>query len=466
VKLGGPRGGRRVRGLALATSLVASLGIISVANLGFAPATRSLAGAQSPSGNSSPDTQISDTQSSAGAASLPIASGQTEGIGLRLEFNIPGFIASNTLIDLGGPDSQASVGEVGESGGEAAASFPYTGQLQSVVTLVEGLESGHLPDIPNIPGQVSVDYPLSTSANETQGPYSISAQASQSDASASASIGGQLLNVGSAIAATATSSVTQTATSFVATSTSTLTGLQIGPIAIGQLTSTATETLGTDGTVTPSTAIALTGLQVPGFPGISVGPSGVTILGVPTDLSITKVLNGVLASSGFSVSFSQAQNLAGGGVEAPDMTFTGPVSAPGFAPGTFTLTVGGSTAVISAAALAGPPPVISLPLLPTLIGPGSLVGEGTSDIAASSVFAPTTGGLSSSSSAPTGSPSGTPSKLAVGGTSRSADLLPIGPGSIFDLRGLYLALLLATLLVLGLATTVRYLGVRGPWNRS
>jgi hypothetical protein len=465
VKLGGTREGRRVRGLALATSLVAGLSIISVANLGF----RTLAGAQSPTGNptSSATSSSSDASSSSDSVSLPVASGQTEGTGLRLEFDIPGFIASNTLIDLGGPDSQASVGEVGESGGEAAASFPYTGQLQSVVTLVEGLESGHLPDLPNIPGQVSVDYPLSTNASETQGPYSISAQASQSDASAAASIGGQLFNIGSAIEATATSSVTQNATSFVATSTSTLTGLQIGPVAIGQLISTATETLGADGTVTPSTNIALTGLQIPGFPGISVTPTGVTILGVPSKLSIGKILNGVLGSSGFSVSFSQAQNLAGGGVEAPDMTLTGPVMIPGFNPGTFTLTVGGSTADISATSLTGPPLGITLPVLPGLIGtPGSLFSGGTSGLtsAAGSVLSPTIGTVSPSSSAPSGS--GTPSKLAAGGSSRTSDVLPIGPGSIFDLSGIYLAVLLATLLALGLATTVRYLGVRGPWNRS
>ena len=399
------------------------------------------------------------------APTLAIASSQTEADGIRLEFNIPGFIASNTLIDFGGPDSQASVNEQGETGGGASASFPYTGQLGSVLTLVEGLGSGHLPSFPPLPGQVSADYPNTPSASQTQGPYLIQAHADQSDASSSATFGGQLLSVGSALQLSSTSSVTENATSLIATSTATIGGLQIGPAAIGQVISTATETLGADGKVTPSTSITLSGLQVPGFPGITVTPSGVSLFGVPINIPIGQLLDSVVSGAGFKVSISKPQSFTGGGVEAPAMIISGPVTVPGFSAGTFTLTLGGATATISAAGAGGfalpsgnsslPSESSGQPLAPLSLPGASLSNPSYTPVGSTGTSSPGSGsGVSPESPSPIPKPSPGP-RLTVASTA-----------NIFDLRGLYLALALATVIALGGATMVRCLGVRGPWKRS
>ncbi|HUE60715.1 MAG TPA: hypothetical protein VMO88_14135 [Acidimicrobiales bacterium] len=404
--------------------------------------------------------------------------GTSDAFGVNLTVTVPGGPVTSTPVDSGGPTAQSELTSFGTSLGYAA--FPDPGEtVISAPTLFQGLLSTGLSGLPPISIPQPPPYPFyAQSEAGTQpsdqvgaGPYSLSTNSDDNATQSTASGGLADGLIGNVALVTSTSSVkVKSDGSVLAQATSEIQGLKVGPLAIGDVLSTASETASPDGTVTPSTNLVITGVQVGGLP-VSLSGKNLNLPGPSVPLPINPTLQSILASSGLTATVVAPQQF-NGEVLAPAVELTGPVNdlGAGTGPGTFRLILGGAEAAMQ---VGGGPPATT----PTASSPaassdssGTGIGSSNSDATSTNQLSPSNSGATGAAAAgPTADSLSAGSRLAQPGSARSlsgrsVDLVsnPLG----FDIRSLYLVFAAAALIAVVAAQLMRSLGVRGPWTSS
>ncbi|HEV7536950.1 MAG TPA: hypothetical protein VGP90_15015, partial [Acidimicrobiia bacterium] len=409
-----------------------------------------------------------------------VFSGEATASGVRVTVTAKDAPVTSTPFDAGAPTAYAQLDTIGGSNGYAAFPFPGT-VFQSGPGLAVGLlnQSGlPVPSPPGFPNYVASDS-TTPSAESGSGPYHLKTTSSPTKADALAAGGIRSDGQGNAGLATATATVESLGASAgaLATAVSTAEALTMGPLTIGQVRSTVTVKLTPDGTVTPKTALAVSGVRIAGVP-VSVTQDGLAAGGATVPLTADPALVAALKQAGITVEVVAARQIDKGAV-APAVQIVTPVPTPGLGDGTghMTLTLGGASAAFSSFV---PLPPIGDTTIPAFGGRGGGSEPATS---ATSPAGDDTGGASTvpSSSGSTGG--GTTSSRPSLDTTAPTDAASLAPpaevalrpgvpavgsrvlstrelGEQFDIRDLYLAAVILGLAVLGMATLLRLLGVR------
>jgi hypothetical protein len=435
----------------------------------------------------------------AGDAAPVVFSGEATASGVRVTIQAPEAPLTNTPFDAGAPTAYAQLDTIG--GTSAYAAYPFPGTVfQSGPGIAVGLlnQSGvPVPSPPGFPNYVASDS-TTPSAESGSGPYHLKATSSPTKADALATGGihsdGNAGSSGSSAGlATATATVESlgAAAGAVATAVSSSQALTTGPLTIGSVRSRVTVKLTADGTATPTTELAVTGVRIAGVP-VSVTQDGLAAAGTTVPFTTDPALTAALAKAGLTAELVAGWQLEKGAI-APAVRITAPVPTPGLGNGTGTLilVLGGASAAFSSFV----PPVPDV--VPPVVGGGAGGGAGGNgpDATAASGEAPESSAVGPSAAsrgsatgasgafpalapdqtAGTGSPTGA-AGAGAGSAAGPADVA-LRPGGAaagrpvaslrdlsepFDIRHLYLAAAALTLLILGLATLLGHLGVRSP----
>jgi hypothetical protein len=399
------------------------------------------------------------------AAAPPAFNGSSSALGVRMTVTIPGAPVTDTPIDGGGPTAQVAVDSIGSSTGYAA--FPDPGGLAiSAPGLIAGLvTSPHgLPSPPNYPFYVSSDVNGPAEVSQGSGPYQLSASSQSGLSKAQATTGFQTGLAGNAALLTSTASLSPSDRGgVVAKATADLQGLTVGPMAVGEVKSVATETMDSSGTVTPSTTLEIAGLRVGGVP-VELAPQGFVAGGATYPVPINDTLNSLLKSSGITMQFVAAQTFPDR-VVAPALQITFPFAMPFAVPnvgkfsGTVTAIFGSAMAQMSGAAAEQG----------ASVGQSGTGGTGTEASASLGGSGSTAAGGSQPAAVPAlagaGSPSGSastpalasPSSVRPTGTQRGSRLAAAGQ---VDVRSLYLVVVVGVIVALAAGQLIRRLGVR------
>lgn len=312
-----------------------------------------------------PASQAQTGDFSGDGTASPTFAGMAAAGGVRMTLTVPGAPGTDTALDGGGPTAQVVVDSIGSSTGYAA--FPDPGQfIVSLPALAVGLLAGgagglpptQLPSPPNYPFFVQSDATNDPEVSVGAGPYALSATSEPGSSQAQATAGVRDGLFGNAALAMSTASVspklTTQGTSVVAKAVADLQGLTVGPLTIGQVKSTAIQTLDSTGTVTPSTDLSITGVRIGGVP-VELTPKGVVAGGPVQPVPLNDSVNGLLKSSGITVQFVAAQQHPDR-VVAPALQITFPFAMPFPIPnvgqfhGTATMIVGSATTQMSGVA--------------------------------------------------------------------------------------------------------------------
>lgn len=412
-----------------------------------APATGLLALVVLLAPSSSADVTTSPFQASASAVVVQVAT------------ILPGSVLTDEPVDSGGPTGQASLDSVGGSSGYAA--FPDPGPF---IVSLPGLGAGALAGTPasalpapGYPLAVSAS-PVDPSARAGSGPVALEAKSSPTSSEGSANDTIVVPGVGQVATASGHASVTvQPDGSVVSTATSTVQGLTVGPLDLGDVTTTATETLSPSGQITPRSSITVDGAHIGGVP--------VTI--TPSDAD-NPTVDSALAADHLQLTFATGRALPGE-VVAPALVITGPLqTTPATSTeGKFTISLGSAIASMAATAPSGSATAGD----EGSFGASSGTGGGTSSAATPDV---STGAAAPAVASPPSSPAASVS--AVPATAQTGQAGGVGVGSLagnpsalvglFDIRSLYLAVIAVALAAVFAAQLVRWIGVRGPWTSS
>jgi hypothetical protein len=200
--------------------------------------------------------------------------------------------------------AQATTSSLGGSSGFAG--FPYAGPIfQSISGTVNGVGAGKVPPLPPLPGYVTSSYPATPNGSQSLGPYVLSSQSTQQSATSQAGFG---LSAGTnnqpQIFSTA-KTVANDDGSVTATATAGIDAINLGPIDLLNISSTAkiTEQGSKDPTVSVSTdmgTITVAGIKV------GVDQGGLKILGANLGLPVAQALqliNNVLGQGGLTMKF-------------------------------------------------------------------------------------------------------------------------------------------------------------------
>jgi hypothetical protein len=416
-----------------------------------------------------------------GAPAPLVFSGEATASGVRVTVQAKDTPVTNTPFDAGAPTTYAQLDTIG--GTSAYAAYPFPGTVfQSGPGLAVGLlnQSGvPVPSPPNFPNYVASDG-TTPSSEVGSGPYHLKATSSPTKSEALATGGISSDGGGSFGFATATSTVESLGTTAgaVATAVSRDESLIMGPLTIGSVRSAVTVKLAPDGTATPKTELAVSGVRIAGVP-VAVTQDGLAAGGATVPVTTDPALVAALAQAGLKVELVAAHPVDKGAV-APAVRITTPVPTPGFGDGTgqMILVFGGASAAFSSF-------VAPLPDLvpPATVEPGPGTGN-TGGATADTGGAATTGdravpsGGGTVPSGAVGAVGTVPASAAVDGTgpdgpaavalrpgSRAAGAPALASrelGEPFDIRDLYLAAAALGLVALGMATLLRHLGVRSP----
>jgi hypothetical protein len=331
----------------------------------------------------------------------------------------------------------------------------------------------HLPPIPNYPFEVTASA-TNPSDSVGAGAYHISASTSNTMSTGTAVTGLQISAGGNTGLVTSTSTVKVHGDgSVVSTAVSDIQGLTVGPVTIGEIKSTATETLTPDGTVTPSSAITITAVRVGTLP-ITISTDGLNVAGSAVPLPVGGVINTLLKAQGISLSTIHAEKIKNG-IVAPALLITGPLPTKkiGTANGTYRLTLGSAIASMVATAPAGSVGGTGgTGSIGGTGGTGSIGGTGGSGGTGSLGGTGSTGSLGGAGSVPplggttTGpAPQSSPPAVAPTTTGTGA-IAPAAYLGTFDIRDLYLWLCIVGAGAFLMAQLVRLIGVRGPWTST
>jgi hypothetical protein len=392
--------------------------------------------------------------------------------GARVAITISKAPLVPNIVDAGGPLAQTTLDSLGTS--ISLASFPYPGdvvlnlpgllaglgpQAPGLVSGIPGLIGANIPGLPSsvldllsqvqLPGELIE--PLVASAPPLP-PYPFAAQADSFTPHQEVDLGvGKLTAEASTerVSASATSAPGASGTllvpleahstieqhddgSVVVESTGSISGLRVGPIVIGSVTSTARITRSADGTVDKESSFRASAIQV-GALTVDLTPDGMVIGGNPVPAPIASTVNGALAAAGLQLKVlpkvETASAVVASGLELIRPQDFGPLGT-----GTIKLILGQSSATLDNA-VAGPAPSAPGVDVPVDLGVGSTGSGGA--------ILPSPAGVS------------TPRSPASSGgaqvVQRAAAAEP------FDATGLYLLLILAGAVIVGIGPVLRVL---------
>mgnify|MGYP001426172799 CR=1 FL=1 len=401
--------------------------------------------------------------------------GSAESSGANVATSVPGFPVSNNPVDSGGPVAQANLNSLGTS--EGFASFPDPG---SVITSLPGLGAGLLsgglaglppidvPQAPSYPFEISSDAGTNPHQSAGAGPYNLAADSSLAFSQASATAGLQTGVIGNAALVTSKARVSvQGDGGVVATAVSDVQSLTIGPLTIGEVKSTATETLGPDGTIEPTTAMVIDGVAIGGL-AVGISPTGLDLPGPTYPLPLNATLASLLSAAKISVTVLAAQSYPGR-VVAPALRITGPVSVKnvGSGPGSYTLTIGGASAAMLTSGLAEAPATPVGARADSPVGPSAATGA-TAPITVPPL--PPAGSAAGVQQGATPTPPSALSPVQAGSPSQTAVALgpesarPLAVRDDFDITSLYLIVAVMAVVMWAAGQLIRLLGVRGTWT--
>jgi hypothetical protein len=200
--------------------------------------------------------------------------------------------------------AEAAVNSIDES--TALAGVPYLGSfISSLPGLVDGLGSGQIPSVPPAPGYVQTSYPTQNTADESNGPYILTANSSQYSSSAEAGFGVSANNTGQPQVSASAIATANSDGSVTVTASAGSDFLNVGPIDIGDVTST--ETMTEQGSQAP-TLSGTTDLGTATVAGIKVGfdQNGLEVLGDTLPLlgsltALSNVVDSALSAAGITV---------------------------------------------------------------------------------------------------------------------------------------------------------------------
>ncbi len=372
-------------------------------------------------------------------AGIPPYQASAAADGMRMSVNIPGAPLSADVINGGGPAARAVVSSVGVRRGFAALPDPGDGAMAGPGTAAGALGTygAVLPAaVPPYPFAAVADYPGTPEQTVGSGPLFV--KATSGDRSAAGEAQGGFLQEGTGVlAARSEAAAEESDSGVVARSASLFKGLVVGPLALGDVTSTAKVTLGVDGALQRASSLDLVGGRA-GDQTFAITEKGFLFgdqtVPVPFGDGVAS-LNQQLEASKVQIAFT-SQRETGNGVVAPVLEITSPVRSlnPGLPEGTMVLRVGGSAASIdteasqvaaapSATDVAPPsetPPADAAPAEPSAIaesGGATLFSADPGPVVGATGFqvAPTDGILIDAPSAPpvaTGEPA--PDEVALG----------------------------------------------------
>jgi hypothetical protein len=270
---------------------------------------------------------------------------------MRLLVNIPGAPLSADVINGGGPSARAVVSSVGVRRGFAALPDPGDGAMAGPGTAAGALGTygAVLPAaVPPYPFAAVADYP--GTPEQTVGGGPVFAKATSGERSAAGEAQGGFLQDGTGVLASRSEAAAEESdTSVVSRAAAVFKGLVVGPLALGNVTSTAKVTLGVDGALQRAASLDVVGGRA-GDQSFTITGKGILFGGqtVPVPFSDgVASLNQQLAASKVQIGFS-SQRETGSGVVAPVLEITSPVRSlsPGLPEGTMVLRIGGSAASI------------------------------------------------------------------------------------------------------------------------
>lgn len=394
------------------------------------------------------------------AASTQAFTGNAAAGGVRVTVNIPGFAATDTPVDSGGPTAQVAVDSLGTSDGYAA--FPDPGQfVVSLPGLASGLVKGGVAGLPGIPIPSLPDYPFYVTTDPSNpvaslgsGIAKLSSSSGDRRAEASATVGLDAAGLASLGLVTSNASVKVEGGTVTATSTSDVQGLTIGPITIGTIRSVATMKMDSSGGTTPSNHLEVGGLRIGGIL-VGLTPDGFTVGNQVIPAALNRTLQSLLSGLGLTIEVTKPQ-IYPDRVVAPAVrityAFDQPVTIPsvGSLKGTATVILGSATAQLSGATGGTDGTVVDSD------------GTGSSGSGNEGAFLPETGAVGpalgdlGSATAPPAST--TPAAVA------SSPLPPVKPAVAVrqlqvDTRSLYLLVLLGGILSFAVSTVIRRMEV-------
>jgi hypothetical protein len=388
----------------------------------------------------------------------PAYSATAAASGVNVRLTAPGFPLTATPVDGGGPTAQAQLSSVGTAEGYAA--FPDPGSLVvSVPRLVTGLLSQGVAGVPPIPLPTLPGYPfaitsdtLAPDVSAGTGPYVLHATSSSTATTARAS-GGLDLGAGAVTAVVANAKVVEDDGTVVATASTEVSGLALGPLALGRVVSTATLTQAPDGQISSTGTVEVHGAKV-GALSVSIDRSGLNVLGVPVAAPIQETLEQILGAAGIRVEYQGIQKTETT-VVAPAMVLTMPVDLTDLGgvatePGTLSVTLGQAIASLTPAGFDPGAGDASIDDGSASLADGassSVVDAGVPDFGAPAV----TPSVAARGRAPDGAPA-----TATEFTDRISAEWPVGQ--------LYLVVVLLAIAAFVTATGVRILGVKIPWE--
>jgi hypothetical protein len=287
--------------------------------------------------------------------------GAAEAMGVRGTWTLTPATLTDTPFDGGGPTAQVSVDSLGSSSGDAA--FPDPGQAYVTIPgTVTGVLAGgagpipptETPTLPNYPFFVSSDAGTTPQGQAGAGPYELETQSEPGTSTAVARTGfvtGLVGNV--ARIASSASLAPQPDGTVLAEAVSHVEGLTVGPLTIGEISSTARMEADGTGTAVPSTEFHIYGVRVGGFP-VEVKHDAVDLGGANVPLPLTAGISEALKPSGITVELLAARKTETS-VLAPALQITVPYESPtvekqGGYKGAVRLIIGSATATLTATA--------------------------------------------------------------------------------------------------------------------
>jgi hypothetical protein len=342
----------------------------------------------------------------------------------RVTYSVPGAPLTEVPVDGGGTRSQASSG--GVDGSRAYAAAPDPGE--AVVTLpplLRGLTGVSVPDYPLAATSQDPVRPEQTADRPGIHLHAASSLQRSDAETVTGSPDGQVQTTASAgvvndeVAAHAEVSIRD---------------VNAGPLRISGLRSAATLTRHADGTIQRDSQLTVASASLSGIP-ISISADGITVANTATPIPSAGSPRDLLIKSGIDVHVLAGES-TDTRVMSPALVITTPFASPTDKPGTATYVIGRAMALLDVVTLPAPPPA----------GPGIPAPSAGPMVApAGSTVSPTL------DSSPSPVPAATRSI-----TSASVRGTPIE----WQLRNIYLAFVIAALVLTGGNAALRHLGVR------
>jgi hypothetical protein len=389
------------------------------------------------------------------AASAFSASASADG--LRAGLTVKGLPVTESVADVGVPTAQAAVDSLGNSSGYA--SMPYPGD--TVITagsLVAVASSGQVVP-PPYPLYATTKFPTAPDATVSQGPLTLKshsdAQHTSSSASSGASSGGAAVGF---VEATADAARADDGT-VKSKGAATVESFMAGPLAIGEMKSTADVTRPPGGDPVRSSSFRASGVTVTGQ-AVGLTDKGLTVGGTDTPLPDSSSLRAALASAGLDVQPLPLINDPDGIVSA-GVLVSWTRDIPNVGKGTVTYLLGRTAAHAQAAALdvapAAVPDNVLAPLAASAGIPAVSGSSGTSAAGLDALATPATGQTPSVRTPRTAT-------RAAGSLQPAARSIPLQRADWA--RGFYAVMAAAGIVMVVGSQVIRLLGVRLGWTSS